>query len=204
MNVSELIDTISQFAFGTLATERQREEYLRCLNFANNDIYLRLQKNFKHFIELKEQKVLLDNNQYYFEFDFKKNILKSVYNKGNKINSFCLLTNDNLTLTSNHYLSLVYENKIFLGAKEYDKDNKGDNIVKIFYSSKLKKLVEVVSDPNNETDIAIYDNIVDQALILGSVYYIFLTSNGQMSKLSSSYKLFKDKLEEVVNFYNSV
>ena len=71
MNVTELIDTISQFAFGTLATERQRSEYLRCLNFANNDVYIRL-RNFKHFIQYKEQKVKFENNQYFFEFNFKK------------------------------------------------------------------------------------------------------------------------------------
>ncbi len=57
MNVTELIDTISQFAFGTLATERQRKEYLRCLNFANNDVYLRL-RNYKEFLIYKEQNVV--------------------------------------------------------------------------------------------------------------------------------------------------
>ncbi len=97
MNVTELIDTISQFAFGTLATERQRKEYLRCLNFANNDIYLKL-RNYKEFLIYKEQKIVLNNLEYSFAFDFKSNRLRSVYNYDVKISSFDLLTNK----TSSH------------------------------------------------------------------------------------------------------
>lgn len=201
MNVTELIDAISQFAFGTLATERQRSEYLRCLNFANNDIYLRL-RNYKSFLIYKEQKVTLADDIYSFEFDFQKGTIKSIYNKNSKLNSFDLLTNDNLNLNENQYFSIVSDNKVILGAKDFSKDVNGNNFVKIFYLPKLKILAEVVSN-DNETDTPIYDNLVNQCLILGSVYYIFLTTNGQINKLSSAYKLYTDKLTDVVNFYTS-
>lgn len=202
MNVTELIDTISQFAFGTLATERQRSEYLRCLNFANNDIYLRL-RNYKSFLIYKEQKVTLADDIYSFEFDFKKSVIKSIYNKDVKLGSFDLLTNDNLKLNENQYFSIVSDNKIILGARDYNKDINGDNFIKMFYLPQLKSLVEVVANVDNETDTPIYDNLVNQCLILGSVYYIFLTTNGQINKLSSAYKLYTDKLTDVVNFYTS-
>lgn len=202
MNVTELIDTISQFAFGTLATERQRKEYLRCLNFANNDIYLRL-RNYKSFLIYKEQKVSFADNIYSFQFDFKKGVIKSIYNKDVKIGSFDLLTNDNLNINENQYFSVISDNKIILGAKDYNKDTDGDNFVKMFYLSQLKSLVEVVNDANTETDTPIYDNLVNQCLILGAVYYIFLTTNGQINKLSSAYKLYTEKLTDVVNFYTS-
>lgn|SRR5574343_4943 len=202
MNVTELIDAISQFAFGTLATERQRSEYLRCLNFANNDIYLRL-RNYKSFLIYKEQKVTFADNIYSFEFDFKKGVIKSIYNKESKIGSFDLLTNDNLNINENQYFSIVSDNKIILGARDYNKDVDGDNFVKMFYLPQLKSLVEVVADVDNETDTPIYDTLVNQCLILGAVYYIFLTTNGQINKLSSAYKLYTEKLSDVVNFYTS-
>lgn len=202
MNVTELIDAISQFAFGTLATERQRSEYLRCLNFANNDIYLRL-RNYKSFLIYKEQKVIFADNIYSFQFDFKKRVIKSIYNKDCKLGSFDLLTNDNLNINENQYFSIVSDNKIILGARDYNKDVDGDNFVKMFYLPQLKSLVEVVSNVDNETDSPIYDNLVNQCLILGAVYYIFLTTNGQINKLSSAYKLYTEKLSDVVNFYTS-
>lgn len=202
MNVTELIDTISQFAFGTLATERQRSEYLRCLNFANNDIYLRL-RNYKSFLIYKEQKVIFADNTYSFQFDFKKGVIKSIYNKDSKLSSFDLLTNDNLNINENQYFSIVSDNKIILGAKDYNKDVDGDNFIKMFYLPQLKSLVEVVVNVDNETDTPIYDNLVNQCLILGAVYYIFLTTNGQINKLSSAYKLYTEKLSDVVNFYTS-
>lgn len=202
MNVTELIDAISQFAFGTLATERQRSEYLRCLNFANNDIYLRL-RNYKSFLIYKEQKVIFADNIYSFQFDFKKGVIKSIYNKDGKLGSFDLLTNDNLNINENQYFSIVSDNKIILGARDYNKDVDGDNFVKMFYLPQLKSLVEVVSNVDNETDSPIYDNLVNQCLILGAVYYIFLTTNGQINKLSSAYKLYTEKLSDVVNFYTS-
>lgn len=202
MNVTELIDAISQFAFGTLATERQRSEYLRCLNFANNDIYLRL-RNYKSFLIYKEQKVIFADNIYSFQFDFKKGVIKSIYNKDGKLGSFDLLTNDNLNINENQYFSIVSDNKIILGARDYNKDIDGDNFVKMFYLPQLKSLVEVVANVDNETDSPIYDNLVNQCLILGAVYYIFLTTNGQINKLSSAYKLYTEKLSDVVNFYTS-
>lgn len=202
MNVTELIDAISQFAFGTLATERQRNEYLRCLNFANNDIYLRL-RNYKSFLIYKEQKVIFADNIYSFQFDFKKGVIKSIYNKDGKLGSFDLLTNDNLNINENQYFSIVSDNKIILGARDYNKDVDGDNFVKMFYLPQLKSLVEVVADVVNETDTPIYDTLVNQCLILGAVYYIFLTTNGQINKLSSAYKLYTEKLSDVVNFYTS-
>lgn len=203
MNVTELIDTISQFAFGTLATERQRSEYLRCLNFANNDIYIRL-RNFKNFIIYKEQKVKFENNQYFFEFDFKKYFLKSVYNKDVKLTSFDLLNNDNLNITPKHYFTLVSENKVLLGTDEYNKDTDSDNFVKIFYNLQQKTLVEIVNNADIETDITIYDSVINQTLVLGAVYYIFLTTNGQINKLSAAYKLYSEKLEDIVKFYTSI
>ena len=202
MNVTELIDAISQFAFGTLATERQRSEYLRCLNFANNDIYLRL-RNYKSFLIYKEQKVIFADNIYSFQFDFKKGVIKSIYNKDGKLGSFDLLTNDNLNINENQYFTIVSDNKIILGARDYNKDIDGDNFVKMFYLPQLKSLVEVVANVDNETDSPIYDNLVNQCLILGAVYYIFLTTNGQINKLSSAYKLYAEKLSDVVNFYTS-
>lgn len=202
MNVTELIDAISQFAFGTLATERQRSEYLRCLNFANNDIYLRL-RNYKSFHIYKEQKITFADNIYSFQFDFKKGVIKSIYNKNGKLSSFDLLTNDNLNINENQYFSIVSDNKIILGAKDYNKDVDGDNFIKMFYLPQLKSLVEVVVNVDNETDTPIYDNLVNQCLILGAVYYIFLTTNGQINKLSSAYKLYTEKLSDVVNFYTS-
>lgn len=202
MNVTELIDAISQFAFGTLATERQRNEYLRCLNFANNDIYLRL-RNYKSFLIYKEQKVIFADNIYSFQFDFKKGVIKSIYNKDGKLGSFDLLTNDNLNINENQYFSIVSDNKIILGARDYNKDVDGDNFIKMFYLPQLKSLVEVVNNVDNETDTPIYDNLVNQCLILGAVYYIFLTTNGQINKLSSAYKLYTEKLSDVVNFYTS-
>lgn len=202
MNVTELIDAISQFAFGTLATERQRSEYLRCLNFANNDIYLRL-RNYKSFLIYKEQKVIFADNIYSFQFDFKKGLIKSIYNKDVKLGSFDLLTNDNLNINDNQYFSVISDNKIILGSREYNKDSDGDNFVKMFYLPKLKSLVEVVNDINTETNIHIYDDLVNQCLILGAVYYIFLTTNGQINKLSSAYKLYTEKLSDVVNFYTN-
>jgi len=202
MNVTELIDAISQFAFGTLATERQRSEYLRCLNFANNDIYLRL-RNYKSFLIYKEQKVIFADNIYSFQFDFKKGVIKSIYNKDNKLGSFDLLTNDDLNINENQYFTIVSDNKIILGARDYNKDIDGDNFVKMFYLPQLKSLVEVVANVDNETDSPIYDNLVNQCLILGAVYYIFLTTNGQINKLSSAYKLYTEKLSDVVNFYTS-
>ncbi len=202
MNVTELIDAISQFAFGTLATERQRNEYLRCLNFANNDIYLRL-RNYKSFLIYKEQKVIFADNIYSFQFDFKKGVIKSIYNKDGKLGSFDLLTNDNLNINENQYFSIVSDNKIILGARDYNKDVDGDNFIKMFYLPQLKSLVEVVNNVDNETDTPIYDTLVNQCLILGAVYYIFLTTNGQINKLSSAYKLYTEKLSDVVNFYTS-
>lgn len=202
MNVTELIDTISQFAFGTLATERQRKEYLRCLNFANNDIYLKL-RNFKEFLIYKEQKVVFDNIIYYFEFDFKSNRLKSIYNYDKKLSSFDLLTNDSLFLAEKQYYIIPSENKVVLGCKNYQKDIDGDNFVKIFQIPKLKALVEVVNNADFESDVVIYDELVMQTLVLGAVYYIFLTTNGQMNKLSTVYTLYKEKLTDVVNFYTS-
>lgn len=203
MNVTELIDTISQFAFGTLATERQRSEYLRCLNFANNDVYIRL-RNFKNFIIYKEQKVKFENNQYFFEFDFKKYFLKSVYNKDVKLTSFDLLNNDNLNITPKHYFTLVSENKVLLGTDDYNKDTDNDNFVKIFYNLQQKTLVETVNDPDIETNITIYDSVINQTLVLGAIYYIFFTTNGQINKLSSAYKLYSEKLDDIVKFYTSI
>lgn len=203
MNVTELIDTISQFAFGTLATERQRSEYLRCLNFANNDVYIRL-RNFKNFLIYKEQKVKFENNQYFFEFDFKKYFLKSVYNKDVKLTSFDLLNNDNLNITPKHYFTLVSENKVLLGTDEYNKDTDSDNFVKIFYNLQQKTLVEIVNNADIETDVTIYDSVINQTLVLGAVYYIFLTTNGQINKLSAAYKLYSEKLEDIVKFYTSI
>jgi len=203
MNVTELIDTISQFAFGTLATERQRKEYLRCLNFANNDIYLKL-RNYKEFLIYKEQKVTLNNIEYSFAFDFKSNRLRSVYNYDIKISSFDLLTNDTLSLTEKQYYIIPSENKVVLGCRDYPKDTDGDNFVKIFQIPKLKTLVEVVNNADIESDTVIYDELVTQTLVLGAVFYIFLTTNGQMTKLSTVYTLYKEKLNDVLNFYTSV
>jgi hypothetical protein len=203
MNVTELIDTISQFAFGTLATERQRREYLRCLNFANNDIYLKL-RNYKEFLIYKEQKVTLNNLEYSFAFDFKSNRLRSVYNYDVKLSSFDLLTNDSLSLTEKQYYIIPSENKVVLGCRDYPKDTDGDSFVKIFQIPKLKTLVETINNANIESDTIIYDEIVTQTLVLGAVYYIFLTTNGQMTKLSTVYTLYKEKLSDIVNFYTSV
>lgn len=203
MNVTELIDTISLFTFGTLATKKQREDYLRCLNFANNDIYLKI-RNYKSFLIFKEIEVKKNQNEFYIDFDCKKNTLKSIYNKNNKLSSFDLLTNNSLNLNENEYFQLYSENKIILGCKEYNKNQLGNNFIKLFYLESLKILTETVNDPSIESDEHIFDSKIEQVLILGSVYYIFLTTNGQLSKLQSAYSLYNEKLEDILQFYNNL
>jgi hypothetical protein len=91
-----------------------------------------------------------------------------------------------------------------LGCRDYQKDVDGDNFVKIFQIPKLKTLVEIISNADIESNTVIYDELVMQTLVLGAVFYIFLTTNGQMTKLSTVYTLYKEKLSDVVNFYTSV
>lgn len=202
MNVSELIDTISQFAFGTIATERQREEYLRCLNFANNDIYLKL-RNSINFSTYKEQKVLFANNEYYIEFNSRDNILKAIYIKGQKLSVFDLTTNDNLNISEKQYLAVPLLNKITFGARDFDKDTDGDNFVKLFYLDVQKTLVEVVDNADIETNTHIYDKTTEQLLVLGSLYYIYLGSNAHINKITTSFSLYKEKLADVLKFYSN-
>jgi len=202
MNVSELIDTISQFAFGTIATERQREEYLRCLNFANNDIYLKL-RNSINFSTYKEQKVLFQDNEYYIEFNSRDNILKAIYNKVQKLNVFDLTTNDTLNINEKQYLSIPSLNKIIFGAREFGKDLDGDNFVKLFYLEAIKILVETVADVNIETNTHIYDKTTEQLLILGTIYYIYLGSNANISKITTCFTLYKEKFADVLKFYSN-
>ena len=102
------------------------------------------------------------------------------------------------------YFTLVSENKVLLGAKEYNKDNDADDFVKTFSNLQQKALVETIDNLDTETDVTIYDSIVNQTLVLGAVYYIFFTTNGQINKLSSAYKLYSEKLDDIVKFYTSI
>ena len=203
MNVTELIDTISLFSFGTLATERQRKDYLRCLNFANRDIYLKL-RNYREFLEYEQIEVLQNLNEKYIDFNSSLKDLRSIYNKDIKMRSFSLLASDNLNLQTNEYFQLPSQNKIILGAIDYNKNNLGNNFVKVFYLPVLKRLTENVINPHIETDITIYDNNIEHVLILGSIYYIFLSTNGQVSKLQSAYTIYNEKLKDIIEYYNNV
>ncbi len=203
MNVTELIDTISLFSFGTLATERQRKDYLRCLNFANRDIYLKL-RNYREFLEYEEIEVLQNLNEKYIDFNSSLKDLRSIYNKDIKMRSFSLLASDNLNLQTNEYFQLPSQNKIILGAIDYNKNNLGNNFVKVFYLPVLKRLTENVINPRIETDITIYDDNIEHVLILGSIYYIFLSTNGQVSKLQSAYTIYNEKLKDIIEYYNNV
>lgn len=203
MNVTNLIDTVSQFAFGTFSTDGQRRDYLRCLNFVNNDLYLKI-RNYKSFLIYKEIKVEFANNVFSIPFDFKSGILKSIYNKDIKLNCFDLLTKDDLQIGDLEYFPIYSENKIILGAKDYNRDNDGDFSIKLFYTKPLKTLVEVVSNADLETDEHMFGSFVDQLFILGAVYYIYLGTNGQINKLDNAYKLYKDKLDDVLNFFNDL
>ena len=102
-----------------------------------------------------------------------------------------------LSLTEKQYYIIPSENKVVLGCRDYPKDTDRDNFVKIFQIPKLKTLVEVVNNADIESNVVIYDELVTQTLVLGAVYYIFLTTNGQMTKLSTVYTLYKEKLNEV-------
>lgn len=202
MFVSEIIDTVSFFTFGTLATKRQREDYLRCLNFANNEIYLSF-RNYKKFLKYEEIEVLLDNSGYYIDIDLNKIVIKSIYNMNKKLKSFDLLTNEYLKLSENEYLKLYSDKKIYFGATEFNKDITNKNIIKVFYLEPLKKLTENPVNVN-ETDISIYDDDINHVLILGTIYYIFLTTNGQLNKLQSSYNLYKEKLADILKYYEDL
>lgn len=199
MNVSELIDAVSQFCLGHLPTEKQRKEFLRCLNFSNEDLYSRV-RNSRDFLTFEEREVLYDNTKYYI---LKDNIfkLKALYVKNIKQTEFALLTNSTLTLPDNSFYN--YSNQIILGAKSFDVKD-GVNIVKVFYLKPLKKLVELVNDVNIETNEHIFGSAADHTLVLGTVYYNFLATSGFNQKLAYIDKMYFEKLKTFDEIYNNV
>lgn len=199
MNVSELIDAVSQFCLGHLPTEKQRKEFLRCLNFSNEDLYSRV-RNSRDFLTYEEREVLYDGVNYYI---LKNGIfkLKTLYVKNIKQTDFPLLTNSTLILPDNSFYNDF--TKITLGAKSFDIKN-GTNFVKVFYLKPLKKLVEVVNDVNIETNEHIFGSTADHTLVLGTVYYNFLATSGFNKKLAYIDKMYFEKLKTFDEIYNNV
>ena len=126
------------------------------------------------------------------------------YNKGVKLTSFNILAKENLNISEQEYLSIYNENKIILGARDYNRDTDGDFSIKMFYTKPLKTLVEVVNNADLEIDEHMFGSFVDQLFILGAVYYIYLGTNGQINKLDNAYRLYKDKLDDVIKFFNDL
>lgn len=199
MYVSEIIDLIAQFAFPNTPTKKQRKEYLRCLNLANQDLYqICLDANyfFKKidiFVDQNNEGILPDNMFY----------LKRVYAGTNLLSPFDLKS-EQLTIKDNEYF--IVENTIQTGAKNLPQKNNPDTGLQQYYLTlliieNLKSLVENVDNPHLETDTPIFPSSHHHALVQGALYYVFIAGKGFIEKSALQLKAYEESKKNLARYY---
>lgn len=199
MLVSEIIDLISQFAFPTTPTLKQRKEYLRCLNLANRDLYqIALDSNyFFRKIDVfvnQNGEGILPNNMFY---------LKRVYAGITLLMPFDLKS-EQLIIKDNEYF--VIENIIEIGAKNLPRktdvsDGQQKPYITLLIVDGIKNLVETVNDHEIETDIPVFPEPHHHALVQGALYYVFIAGKGFIEKSTLQLRAYEESKKNLARYY---
>lgn len=186
MHVTELITSVSKFAFGRKKpTESDRQDNLFLLNLAD----------FEYHACAKNSKFLRYELDLFFEpannfADLPNNYIHAVCNNKAKLKE--LDEKDGLILGKNgdYY---ILNGKLFIDkAGLQTKIDPNDNIVKSYITllvqPKRKQLVEIVNNADLEVEIPIYPEEYHLGLIYGAVYYLCLTHEGFATKIAETSK----------------
>lgn len=199
MNVTKLVDLVSQFSFSNTPTKKQREVYLRCLNLANIELYQRILDS-NQFFKSKEIFQEVDKT---FKITDEIFYLKKIFNKDKGLINHKLDTTVNILATGEFFRE---GNLLTIGDSTFSNKDDGTgslrNYVKIIYIPYPKTLVESISDRDLETDIPVYAEPFHFTLAQGALYYLLLSTKGYSEKTSLQYMAYNKAIDNFDRFYN--
>lgn len=199
MHVTELITSVSKFALGRKKpTESDRQDHLFLLNLADFE-YHACTKNSK-YLRYKLD-IFFDAANNFADLDDIH--IHAIYNDKTKLKE--LDEKDGLEFGKNgdyYYLDKkLFINKVGLPSKIDPNDGAVKEYVTLLVQRKRKKLVEVVVNPNLETEIPIYPEEYHIGLVHGATYLLCLTHEGFTTKINETTKNWNTAKQLLMSHY---
>lgn len=201
MNVTQLIDAVGQFVFSrNKLNDDDRVNYLSYLNLANTDAYACLKNSHRNRQELK---IYFGDSSY--EADLPVNYIHKIYVGENILNYF--KKSDGSFYKSNAAFYRFFNNKIqiskgiTLPRETAPNINAGKSYITAEVRPLNKQLVEIVQNPDTETDVPIYPVEFHLGLIHGAVYYLYLSQYGFSDKIKYAADNWKKSLDSLSSYY---
>ena len=182
MQVSELIDLVSELSFGRSSpTTRERELYLRFLNIANEELW-QLVINGGAF--LKTQDLFFEEGSSNISVP-ESFYMKQLYCSGNPLKKceFSKIFNipqGQYSLINNE---ITISKQEILSRKEDPSDNVNKRYIVALLLPEAKKLVEVVQDAMVEASSPVYPIPYHLGLVHGALFYLYLSNKGFSEKI---------------------
>jgi hypothetical protein len=205
-NVSNLIKRLNFLATDKHdLTEKEKEIYLECLNFANNELYEIAANGLQTLIKIKDvfldpvtQSFLLPNNYFKIKqvsLDNLKNKLifsGKIAGKNEDVNNYSVIGNQ----------LFINLNNTNVPQKENPDDNRVTKYIQICYIENPKILVEIVNNVNSETDLPIYPYPYIQYLLYGALYFFYFSNKIFMEKMAHILVQWENAKKNLGNYLN--
>lgn len=201
MQVSELIDLVSQLSFGrSNPTSKERQLYLRFLNLANLEMW-QIAVNANSFLQIVD--IFFEPNTntspipegYY---------IKALY-ADNKQLKKCRLENifdvpQGQYTTINNAIT-ISTNQIQL-MKIDPKDNEHKRYINALLLPNAKSLVENVTNPDIEVSIPVYPLPYHLGLVHGALFYLYTSNKGFIEKIKYQMLAWDESKKNLANYYS--
>ena len=201
MDVSELIDLVSELSFGrSMPTDKERKIYLRFLNLANLELW-QLVINSGYFLNTVD--IFLDDNEYeapcpdgyYIKELFadgttlKKGRFEDIFNIPQEQYN---IVNGNIIISKNQFLKT-----------KADPDN--ENAIKRYIVALVlpnnKELVETVDNEVLETNTPVYPVPYHLGLVHGALFYLYISNKGFSEKIKYQMLAWDEAKKSIANYY---
>ena len=201
MNVSELIDLVSQLSFGRATpTAKERELYLRFLNLANLEMWQiavnanQFLKKVDIFFEDQSNQAPIPKGYYlkklfYGEKTMKQSTLDHLFN-----------------IPQSEYI--IINNEIIINppynqpTKLDPSDNKHKKYIVALVLDNPKNLVENVADNTNEVDEPVYPLPYHVGLVYGALFYLYTSNKGFIEKIKYQMISWDEAKKNLASYYN--
>jgi hypothetical protein len=201
MQVSELIDLVSQLSFGrTMPTNRERELYLRFLNLANLELW-QVAVNANQFLKIVD--IFFENGSNDAPIP-KGFYLKKLFSEGKPLKQ-CKLENvfnipQSEYITINNAITISPINSQVTKVDPLDNQNK--RYITALVLENPKKLVENVEDVETEVDEPVYPLPYHIGLVHGALFYLYASNKGFVEKIKYQMIAWEESKKNLASYYS--
>lgn len=201
MQVSELIDLVSQLSFGrTMPTNRERELYLRFLNLANLELW-QVAVNANQFLKVVD--IFFENGENSAPIP-QGFYLKKLFSEDKPLKQ-CKLEHV-FNIPQSEYITINNAIRISPTNNQVTKvdplDNQNKRYITALVLENPKKLVENVEDIETEVDAPVYPLPYHIGLVHGALFYLYASNKGFVEKIKYQMIAWEESKKNLASYYS--